>query len=771
MTDCPDSHISTSSPADPLHPDDRADLHRSGLSDSMIEAMGCFSVDASETEKLTGVHVASPGYAIPYLGIRDQTGSPYVRIRLRTPSRDIRYVSGRGDDPQVYVPPGFAQLPVGNLLVITEGEKKSAKAVQEGISCVGLQGVWSAFDPGIRAAEKSRGYPASEETPPITELLEIARRYKTVLVLGDSDLLTNTQARAGLETLAKSLAHRDVRAVVAYCPPAFEDHPSGERKAKKQGLDDWLVADSFRAIRSLPALAFAGEVARDGISDTFNARMIARQFEEELAFSRGVWHHWNRSIWEIDNVGHRRRLASKLAGSYRSYAEKLGELVRRVTLPFGRKDGDWPDELRTWSAPIQAAVKIANTAAAKIENLRCMEAAFTIAQGLLELKDDVWDRDPNLLGAQNGVVDLSTGELLPAFPKHYITRVAGVAYDPAAACPTFDRFLSQVHPDEKMRLFLQTLVGYGATGHAREQKIYIFVGAGANGKGTFTSLVMEALGNYAAKANAGMLAEQRPDGPRNDVAALAGARLVSMSETSAHFRLDEVNLKTITGEDPISARFLHKEFFKFLPVFTPILDTNHVPGLRETGTAMRRRVKIVPWDITIPEDQRDQNLRGDLLAELPGILAWIVRGATRYLQSGLREPQRVIEESRSVMASCDPVGRWLAECTVADQQACSSSTALYENYGRWASREGEAPVSIKGFGRVLEERGFPDAKRSLKYRRGIRIRDDRESNADMPGEDLPAAAMPVEWSSEPDHIPADDHKPVLMPTLGGGYIA
>jgi len=151
-----------------------------------------------------------------------------------------------------------------------------------------------------------------------------------------------------------------------------------------------------------------------------------------------------------------------------------------------------------------------------------------------------------------------------------------------------------------MRLFLQTLVGYGATGYAREQKFYIFKGVGANGKGTFIGLVLDALGKYAAKANTGMLAEQGPDRPRNDLAALAGARLVSMSENSAHFRLDEGNLKTITGEDVISARFLHKEFFQFRPVFTPILDTNHVPSFRETGTAMRRRLKIVPGTLLFP---------------------------------------------------------------------------------------------------------------------------------------------------------------------------
>ena len=250
--------------------------------------------------------------------------------------------------------------------MITEGEKKAAKAVQEGIACIAIQGVWSAFDPGHRAAEKAQGKPTSEETAPIPGLLEIARRYDRVPVLGDSDLLTNPQARAGLDTLAKSLVHRDIRAVVAYCPPAIGYSANGERSTKKQGLDDWLVADRFQAIRSLPALAFAAEVASSGITDVFNAHMIARQSRKSLAYSRGGWFVWNGFIWETDNVGHRRNFASKVAASYNAYADKLDKLVRKVTGPFGKKTNDWPDEVQAWSAPLKATIKVAKDGAERM---------------------------------------------------------------------------------------------------------------------------------------------------------------------------------------------------------------------------------------------------------------------------------------------------------------------------------------------------------------------------------------------------------------------
>ena len=404
-----------------------------------------------------------------------------------------------------------------------------------------------------------------------------------------------------------------------------------------------------------------------------------------------------------------------------------------------------------------------------------MESAFTIAQSFLAMPDDVWDRDPNLLGVRNGVVDLRTGELLPANPAHRITRMTGINYDAAAVCPAFSKFLSQVQPQEDMRQFLQTLVGYCATGHGREQKFYVFKGSGANGKGTFMSLVMDALGDYAAKGNTGMLAEQDPDRPRNDLAALAGARLLSMSETSAHFKLDEGILKAITGGDMISARFLRKEFFSFRPAFTPILDTNHVPVFRDTGTSMRRRVKIVPWSVTIPESERNERLREHLLNELPGILTWIVQGATHYLETGLREPQRVIEESKSTMASCDAIGRWLEECAIKDPQARSKSSELYENFRDWAALEGETSVpSSKAIAQSLVGKGYQSKKSNgLMVWHGVRIRDERDDDTDVKFKDSTNHTTASEWSSESDRTPVSDQKPVSLftPTLAGGCIA
>ena len=707
-----------------LHPDDLNDLRRSGLSDSMIAAMDCFSVEPEEIQSLTGVKAPYPGYAIPYHGVEDQTGDRYCRIRLRGPVGDMRYVSGRGEDTQVYDPPGRADLPA-EILVITEGEKKAAKAVQEGIACIGIQGVHSWCDAAGRAVEKAAEIPVNAKTAPTPGLLGIAKGYKKVLVLGDSDLLGNPQGRRGMELLVKSLGHNGIRCVVGYCPPAiiFDE---GEPRVVKQGIDDWLLKDRFTAAESIPALYFASEVAENEITDSDNAQSIADLFGRELAYSRGVWYRWEKPIWRIDDCGARRKLASKVAGHYRAHAERLRELARKVAGPYGSREESYPDILENWVAPTRIAIKYASAAATKIENLHHMEAAFTIAQAHLSVPSDAWDRDAHLLAVSNGVIDLCSGALQEPTPELKMTRMAGAAYDPHAHAPSFHAFLDRVQPDPAMRDYLQRLAGYSAMGHAREQKFFTFLGGGANGKGTFMGAIMAALGAYAVKATPGLLAEQPPGKPRNDVAALAGARLVSFSETSANLRIDEALIKAMTGQDLMTARFLYGEFFTFQPCCTPILDTNHAPSPRDPGEGIWRRFEIVPWEVMIPAEQRDEELRERLLGELPGILKWIIDGARKYDESGLSNVSRIRDETCSLRESCDLVGRWVEACVARDLNGRARSSDLYRHFSRWVIAQGEKDImSNKAFAKELKRKGFENRKSNgLSVWLGVRIRDD-----------------------------------------------
>jgi putative DNA primase/helicase len=712
-----------------LHPDDLADLRRSGLSDDTILSMGCSSLEADTIRLHTGVEkVASGGYCVPYLGLTDQTGQPYRRWRLRQTVDEMRYVAGVGDDPQLYVPPGLVALPGSELLVVTEGEKKAAKAVQEGVHCVAVQGVWSWLDPADRAKAKVDGGRANEDGAPLTALVGLASKYKHVLILGDSDLIDNFQARVGFELLSTALSRRGVRTAFGFCPPLVIREGEA-RNVIKQGLDDWLIADRYLALRSLPALFRGAEVVREGVTDSYNSIEFADVFKDQLAYSQGIWRHWDGVVWVDDKRGERLSLMSQIAELYRAAADKLSPVLGTVMKSFaGVGKNDLPLGILLWSGQLRSAIKSLDEAAITLGGLRGIESALKLAQSHMHVHEDVWNRDPHLLAVKNGVVDLRTSELLPASPMQWISKCAGATYNPGAKSSAFERFLERVQPDPEIREYLQRLAGYSATGTAKEQKFFTFVGGGANGKGTYTGLIMDALGSYAMKGPLSLLVEQSADRPRNDLAALDGARLVSISETPDNLRLDETVVKAVTGQDLISARFLHREFFQFRPCFTPILDTNHQLRPRDPGEAIWRRMVVIPWSVTIPVADRNEDLRDDLLKGLPGILAWIIEGARLYHESGLPRLEQLAEVAKSLKDSCDDLGRWLEAHVEHDAQARTQSSILYRSFKAWNEAEGNIhTIGQRTFTQRLEDKGFTVKKnRGLMVWAGLRLRQEHE---------------------------------------------
>jgi putative DNA primase/helicase len=416
----------------------------------------------------------------------------------------------------------------------------------------------------------------------------------------------------------------------------------------------------------------------------------------------------------------------ELGDLYSSIADDLDRLVGVATAPFvskGKKE--YPLQLILWKTPYEQAIAELRDAAKEIANQRGIDSALTLAQPYLRVPDDQWDRDPNLLAVRNGVVDLRTSELLPAVPERWITKMAGADYDPTAKAVAFSEFLEHVQPDPEIRKYLQHLAGYSAIGRANEQLFFIFVGGGANGKGTYMGVIMDALGEYAVKGPLSVLAQQDPGRIRNDLAMLAGARLVSISETPENFSLDEATIKAVTGQDIVTARFLNKEFFSFRPCFTPILDTNHAPRLRDTGEGLWRRPVIVPWPVMVPKSDRDLNLREKLLEELPGILAWIIAGAKAYIEEGLPASPKIDESTQALRSSCDDLGRWLESCVEQGTEYSVQSTPLYENYRAWSQAEGTPALSQPKFtSRLAEKLGSEPKKRHGKmFWQGLRPHD------------------------------------------------
>jgi putative DNA primase/helicase len=347
-----------------------------------------------------------------------------------------------------------------------------------------------------------------------------------------------------------------------------------------------------------------------------------------------------------------------------------------------------------------------------------------LARSDVPVMPDELDASPDLLNTESGTIDLRTGELREHRREDLITKLAPVEYGPHATAPTWEAFLERVLPGEELRAFVQRALGYSATGDTSEQCMFINHGSGANGKSTFQEALSAALGDYAMRTPTEMLLAKRSDGVPNDVARLKGARFVSASETEEGRRLAESRIKDLTGQDTITARFMKAEWFDFAPTHKLWLSTNHKPEIRGTDAAIWRRIRLVPWTVTIPPAEQDKKLPIALRHELPGILAWVVRGCLQWRREGLQAPDEVHKATGAYRAEMDVLAGFLAECCELHSGHWEYAKDLYECYKRWCNENGERPEPQRKFGGRLGERGFQrdrGGSRGAGIWRGVRL--------------------------------------------------
>jgi putative DNA primase/helicase len=304
---------------------------------------------------------------------------------------------------------------------------------------------------------------------------------------------------------------------------------------------------------------------------------------------------------------------------------------------------------------------------------------------------------------------------------------SAIAYNPQATCPRFDDFLADVMPDPERRAYLARVVGYTLTARTGEQVMFIHHGEGANGKGVFMRILMGLLGDYAQAVPATTLMAKHGDGGiPNDIARMVGKRLLSTSETGRTSEgrgkpLDEELVKRLTGEDPISARFLNAEFFEFVPVGKIHLATNHLPDVSGSNS-MARRLQDIGWDVIVPPAKRIQGLAEQILAtEAAGVLNWAIRGCLDWQKHGLAVPESVTAKTREHIAQSNPLATWLEEQTDNVDTAVTENSALYDSYKKWAETAGvRHPMSMKAFTIRLQEQGYAQSKDS-RTRRAVTL--------------------------------------------------
>lgn len=365
------------------------------------------------------------------------------------------------------------------------------------------------------------------------------------------------------------------------------------------------------------------------------------------------------------------------------------------------------------------------------ESKRAMDAMLALATAEEALEADIreFDAAPELLNCTNGVVNLRTGEHLPHSPDHCMTKIAGAAYNPSAKAPAWRAHLERIFEDDpEIITFLQRLYGYALTGYSREQVFVVFYGEGANGKSDTVFGMAKALGSggldsYQRATAITTFMPHRNDHIRNSLAALAGARLVTTSENRIDQKLDEGLIKEITGGEDITARFLNHEDFSFRPQFLLLISTNHKPKVECPDYAFKRRVLLVPFNVTLPESEWDRHHEEKLAAELDGILTWGVEGAVEYLAGGLRIPEKVRAATEAYREEMDPLHAFQQEYVILDSAAFTPTATIRATLEKWAKEEGvkELP-SPNELAAWLGGRGcVSDKHRGTRGWRGVRL--------------------------------------------------
>ena len=316
-----------------------------------------------------------------------------------------------------------------------------------------------------------------------------------------------------------------------------------------------------------------------------------------------------------------------------------------------------------------------------------------------------WDADPWLLNTPGGVVDLRTGRLRAHDRADRMTKITTAT--PAGDCPTWRRFLAEVTGgDADLQAYLQRVSGYCLTGSTQEHALFFLYGTGANGKSVFVNTLATILGDYAASAPMDTFMETRSDRHPTDMAGLRGARFVSSIETEQGRRWNESKVKSLTGGDKISARFMRQDFFEFWPQFKLFVAGNHKPAIRNIDEAMKRRLHLIPFTITVPPERRDKHLQQKLLAERDGILAWALEGCLAWQRLGrLDPPSQVVAATEEYFEAEDALGRWLEERCVRQANAKSLTAELFADWKQWAEAAGEFVGSQRRFSDLLITRG------------------------------------------------------------------
>lgn len=403
---------------------------------------------------------------------------------------------------------------------------------------------------------------------------------------------------------------------------------------------------------------------------------------------RGIWYVYDGKVWQPDEN------ALAVAELAKILADRLYTFALQIT------DED------TRNRYIKRVQKLQMR-----KNRRTM---IEDAKSVYPVSHTIFDRNTDLFNCQNGTLNLTTGEFRPHDPADFLTMMSGVTYDPDAACPRWEQFISEVMcNDSDLALYLQKALGYALTGDTSLECLFILYGATSrNGKGTTMETFLKIMGDYGKTSNPEMLSTKfgntNASGPSEEIARLAGVRFVNISEPEKKITFNAALVKRMTGNDTLNARFLHENSFDFRPNFKIFINTNYKPSVSDMTLFYSNRLKLIPFKRHFEEHEQDKGLKAFFAEEhsQSAIFNWCYQGYKLFKKHGLDDPAAVTEATKEYQDESDRIGQfvdaWLEEGEAFEER----TSAVYRLYGQWCDKYGYRKENSTNFNNAIQ-RFFP----------------------------------------------------------------
>jgi P4 family phage/plasmid primase-like protien len=668
-----------------ISPQHAAELNSSRIDSEVIQSRGYQTLDTDSRDKLRDLGCpqwairsddAFPGLFVPlyrvtgeYIGFQFKPAAPQVRPGSDKPAK---YASPKGLSSRLDVHPACSDRvkDVSKPLWITEGVKKGDSLASRGLAVITLTGVWN--------WRNQAGALGDWEDVPI--------KGRTVIVCFDSDAPTNPQVRNAMMRLVGWLRSKGAEKV-KYLPV-----PEKVGDIPVKGVDDYLAAGGTLENLSTYASEKAPEAAtsRDAaFSDAFLTDTVCSEaLSGRFLYARGLgWMRYAGNRWmETDE-------------------SLVVEEIRQWVIAH------WEDVLEEYKKDQSADVKARMNGWRQVLTSGRLKALASLSRGPLHAEATDFDAHQDLLNCPNGVVDLTTGELLDPDPNYLMTKVTGVPYNPGAGDADFQQALHAL-PDDVIDWY-QVRVGQAFTGHMPSDDLMIVQqGGGENGKSTLAVPLKRAAGSYYVLVSDRVIlgnADQHP----TEMMELKGARYALMEETPEARQLNVQQLKKVVGTPDIVARKIRQDTVTFAASHSLFVNTNFAPAVSETDHATWRRLAMVRFPYTFRKSQEDVTGENDRLGD-PGLrdrclmqegpavaaLAWAVRGAVRWYQNDRvfpSQPERVQADTKAWKREGDLVAGFLDDSCEWDPEAVTGSQDMFQAFSNWLVPTGHRPWTIKTF--------------------------------------------------------------------------